>query len=662
MLKVKEILARTVGLLAVLSAGFAHAQGDPLAAARAEFQAAYRAADAKPPPASDSKSLQDYPLYPYLVAARLENRLGDPSAAGEIEAFLDGHGDAPVARSLRRSWLMTLAERKDWTRFLAAYRPDVDDTTAALCGALSARVALGRTEGLADDVINAWLSPKSLPEACDPPFDWARAQGRLTPDLIERRARLALADGNAGLARYLAKSLPESQSGPILQWITLIERPRAGFDALIADPKRSVEPEAMLDGWQRYARADADAAAALYPSLVQARGLDAAAASPYALAVALPLSWNRHPRALEFFALGRAEDFDERAHEWQVRAALWAGNWTRARDGLAAMPETLRNQNRWRYWSARVAEQLGDREAASAGYAAVLPTDNWYAALSAVRTGQPYAPTPVPLATDEALLARVAAKPGMVRTRELLLCEMQGEANYEWRAALETLDRDAQVQAVRLASSWGWYLPSIAAAAKLGLFDDYDLLYPRPYDDEVRRAAASTRLPASLIYAIIRQESLYRADAASSAGALGLMQLLPSTAQATARRAGLPRPTRASLLIPSVNIPLGSAYLRGLLDRVDSELPLAIAGYNAGPAAVRRWLPPTRMETDVWVENIPYNETRAYVQRVHWHSLVFDWLTDRKPRDVSSWLGSIGEPENPSTAEGEDGPSSFTTR
>jgi soluble lytic murein transglycosylase len=234
-----------------------------------------------------------------------------------------------------------------------------------------------------------------------------------------------------------------------------------------------------------------------------------------------------------------------------------------------------------------------------------------------------------------------------VRTRELLLCEMQSEANAEWRAALEGLDRDRQVQAVRLASGWGWHLQAIAAAAKLGLFDDYDLLYPRPYDAEVRRAAASSRLPPSLIYAVIRQESLYRADAASSAGALGLMQLLPATAQATARRTGAPSPSRADLLLPSVNVPLGSAFLRSLLDRADGQLPLAIAGYNAGPAAARRWLPATPIETDVWVENIPFNETRAYVQRVHWHALVFDWLTDRKPRDVSPWLGRVTPPPDP---------------
>ena len=242
---------------------------------------------------------------------------------------------------------------------------------------------------------------------------------------------------------------------------------------------------------------------------------------------------------------------------------------------------------------------------------------------------------------DEAEFARVAAHPALVRTRELILSGMQGEANLEWRFAFETLTPEQQRQAVRLASDWGWHLQAIAAAASLGLFNDYELLYPRPFDDEVRRAARANRLPPSLIYAVIRQESLFQTDAASSAGALGLMQLLPATAQTTARKAGLPPPSRSSLLQPSVNIPLGSAFLRDLIDRAEGQQPLAIAGYNAGPAAARRWLPALPLDTYIWVENIPFNETRAYVQRVHWHSLVFDWLGDRKPLDVSRWLVAI---------------------
>lgn len=620
---------------------------DPYAATRAEFKAAYAAAGTLPVEAAmpaDSEALRAYPLYPYLQAARLQRRLEDPAAAPAIEAFLAEHGNAPFAQSLRRSWLMTLAQRQAWQPYLAAYREDVDDSVAARCNWLSARVALGLTDGLADHVTATYLSGKSLPAACDPAFEWLRAQGLMTPALIERRARLALAAGEAGLARFLARALPEAQAAPLYQWAALIEQPRTSIEALIANPDRPVERDALLDGWWRFSRADAQAAAATYPAFVQARALDARNASPFALATAQALSWSRLPQSLEFFALGHPDDFDERAHEWHVRAALWAGDWARAARAIAAMPETLRNQNRWRYWAARAAEQLGDRAAARTGYAAVLPTDNWYAALAAARTGQKFAPTLQPLARDEAALAQVAAMPGLVRTRELILSELPNEASQEWKAAFDALTPTQQLQAIRLASGWGWHLQAIAAAARLGQFNDYELLYPRPYDAEVQRGAELTGLPPALIYAIIRQESLYRADAASSANALGLMQLLPATAQATARRAGLPAPTRASLLQPSVNVPLGSSYLGYLLDRADGQWPLAIASYNAGPAAARRWLAAAPVETDVWVENIPFNETRAYVQRVHWHSLVFDWLADRKPRDTSAWLGTVRAP------------------
>jgi soluble lytic murein transglycosylase len=651
-------LPRLLAFALAFLAGAAPADDtDPMAAARLEFQAAYARATAEPaqPDAEpDSERLRSYPLYPYVLAARLENRLADPAAATDIAAFLQEHGKAPYARTLRASWLMTLAQRRDWEPYLAAYREDVDDSVAARCNALAARVALGRTDGLADTATRAYLSPKSVPAACDPAFEWLRAQGLLTPALVEQRARLALGAGDAGLARFLARSLPPAQAAPIEQWATLIEKPRESIEALIAEPAQPVETAALLDGWRRFSRSDADAAADLYPALVQARALDAAAASPFALATAQALSWSRLPRALEFFARGTPGDFDERAYEWHVRAALWAGDWSRAARAIAAMPESLRTQNRWRYWAGRAAEQLGDRDAARAAYQAVLPTDNWYAALSAARLGQKYAPTLVPIARDEAVLAAVSAELPLVRTRELILCDLQPAANAEWRAALDGLTPAQQTQAVRLALGWGWYMQAIAAAAKLGLFNDYDLLYPRPYEADVRRGAELSGLPPRLIYAIIRQESLYRADAASSAGALGLMQLLPATAKTTARRNGLPEPTRARLLQPSVNVPLGSLFLRNLLDRAGGQWPLAIAGYNAGPAAARRWLAAAPVEADVWVENIPFNETRAYVQRVHWHSLVFDWLGDRKPRDLSGWLGAVRAPaEQPATPAAE---------
>ena len=139
-------------------------------------------------------------------------------------------------------------------------------------------------------------------------------------------------------------------------------------------------------------------------------------------------------------------------------------------------------------------------------------------------------------------------------------------------------------------------------------------------------------------------------DAGSAAGALGLMQLLPETARLTARRVDLPAPSRAQLLQPSVNIPLGSSYLAYMTHLFDGETALAAAAYNAGPNAARRWLPAAPLDLDVWAENIPFNETRAYVQRVAWHALVFSWLEQRAPQDVKAWLRSVRPPDDAASA------------
>lgn len=601
----------------------------------------------------DGPELRGYVLYPYLQAARLRAQLSvvapvagaldDPLLPVDeaIVAFLAAQGSRPVTQRLRQEWLSSLAGRSAWRTFMANYDEDRDTQPALRCHALTARIALGQTAALAEDLAETWLVPRSLPDACNPALDWWRARGGPGGELVARRARLALEAGQPALARALARDLPAERGAPLLQWAALIEQPAREIAALVAQPERPVESDALLDGWLRFARTDAEAAAQLYPALLEARRLDERSASPYALAVALGRSWSRLPGALEFFARVHPDDFDERAHEWHARAALWAGDWRRAAGAIAAMPETLRSQARWRYWNARASEKLGDFAGARAGYAAVIPTDNWYAALAAARLDRKFVPSWQPLPLDEAKVQTLGAEPGFVRTRELLLAAMEPEASLEWRAAYDELDPDRQVQAIGLAARWGWHHQAIASAARQKLFNDYDLLYPRPFDFDVREASRRTGLPESLIYAIIRQESLYRADAGSSAGALGLMQLLPETARLTAHRADLPVPSRAQLLQPAVNIPLGSSYLAYLVHRFDGETALAAAAYNAGPNAARRWLPPAPLDLDVWAENIPFNETRAYVQRVAWHALVFSWLEKKEPQDVAAWLRSV---------------------
>jgi soluble lytic murein transglycosylase len=618
-------------------------------AVQKQFADAYRIARAGTPAVTpDSDELRDYVLYPYLEAARLSR---DLTAGKAIGAFVEQHRGEPVARALRRDWLVSLGERREWKAYLEEYVEGEDGGATLRCYSLAARLALGRQENLETDAVAAWLLPDSAPAACDPVFAWLKSRGTLTPSLIEQRARLALGGSRASLARFLARDLPAVRAQPVLLWADLIDRPQTAIDRIIATPGLAIDALALLDGWQRLARTDPDAALARYESLLTARRLEGPAASPYALGLALGLALNRRSEALTYFARVRPDDFDERSLEWHVRAALWARDWSRVTQAIAAMPESLATQNRWLYWTARAAEQGRDQARARELYARVMPTDNWYAVLSSARLGRGFQPSLQAIDFDAREVAHVATLPAMLRARELLACRMESEATTEWSDAYDSLTPAQQRAAIRLAADWNWHLQSIATAAKQSQFNDYPLLYPRPYDSIVRSAARMTDLPDASIYAVMRQESLYREDAGSSAGALGLMQLLPSTAQRTARRWDLRKPSRGDLLEPAVNVPLGAAELRNLLDRFDRQTFAAYAAYNAGPGAARRWLPATPLDADIWVENIPFNETRAYVQRVAWHSVVFTWLAAREPFDASAWLDKVSLPTSLAQAD-----------
>lgn len=636
--------------LSLLSFGnsVALASADPFKNTRQVFKEAYAAAttlatDEK----ADSEALRRYPLYPYLQAARIKRALGQATnelgtADQRAETFIAYYVREPVGRDVRGAWLASLAERQQWQPFLQHYRDESASDTLR-CHSFTARIALGQTQDLELDIARQWLTPSSLPD-CEQAFEWMRSRNSLTPELIEQRVRRALDNNNPGFARQIAISLPADRAAPLLRWAALLENPQKQIDALIASSALEIEPRAQLDGWTRFARGDRDGALRRYESFIRARGLTAETASPYALSLALALSWDRRSEALTYFKRVAPGDFDDSAREWYARAALWAGDWKLVSNIIAAMPDEQRSLARWRYWAARASEKNGDPKVARQLYESVLLDDNFYSIMAGARLDRAVAPHPEKLVVDQAQVERMEQLPPMVRARELLFADMRHQASSEWWFGFEQMTEPARSQAIHLAARWGWYDHAIATASQQRVFNDYHLLYPQPYDAEVLSAAKLTGLKPQLIYSVMRQESLYRRDALSSAGARGLLQMLPETARRTARKWKRPRPSPADLFNPVVNVPLGAANLRSLVDRFGGQTLVALAGYNAGPNAAARWMPSESLDPDVWVENIPYNETRNYVQRILWHNVVFSWLKSGEPQKVDAWLARIAPP------------------
>ena len=217
--------------------------------------------------------------------------------------------------------------------------------------------------------------------------------------------------------------------------------------------------------------------------------------------------------------------------------------------------------------------------------------------------------------------------PFLLRVRELLAMNEVTAARSEW---IHNMDRNPVAQRIEfghIALNQGWHELAILSSIRAEAWDALDLRFPLPLKRTFSQMAQERSMNTSLLYAISRQESALYPLAQSPVGARGLMQLMPATAKETAAKLGVPYRNEQQLFDPAMNIRLGSAYLKRLLDVYDGNRILAAAAYNAGPGRVKRWRDQsTNKPMDVWVESIPYRETRNYVQNV----LSFDLIYQQK--------------------------------
>jgi soluble lytic murein transglycosylase len=588
--------------------------------------------------------LQSYPLYPYLDYYLLGNNFHrtNPGAVAEFVAQWPG---LPVNARLRSDWLRALARQRRWDLYLAEWS-DTPDTTLQ-CHWVTANINTGKGDDAAvvSMAESLWLSGRSQPDACDTVFAWLEDSGRLTPGLVQDRILLALEARQFGLAGWLARRLDASDRDFVARWQAMQRSPARELVAqsLRADSAR--ERQLVLAGLDRLVRLDPEhgrAALARLQSRFEFNESDRVAL----LRTAAVRAAQRHePQAGEWLA--EIAGSDAVADEWRVRAALRSQDWPTALVALDALPQPLQEQSTWQYWRARVESETGNDDAARVRFERLAMDTGYHAWLAADRINRAYNIGNAAVTADEAVIESLAAMPGVQRAREFLALGMPAEARAEWQSATTGLDDDHLVQAAVLAQRWNWHTQAIATVNRARRFEHLDLRYPVIYAQQILPAATERNLDPALVYSLVRSESMFAADARSGAGALGLMQLLPGTGREVARRFGIRLTNSSGLYDPDTNIRLGSAYLGTVLDRFNRHEVLATAAYNAGPSRVSRWLPrDSALPADIWVETIPYDETRTYVHRVMGGTAIFDWRMGREVRQMSARMIDI-----PATAE-----------
>jgi soluble lytic murein transglycosylase len=635
-----------VGLLwaAVLIVPTAEAQDARLERQRADFVAAERALQQRDTVQYRQlrAGLRDYPLYPYLQLAELQGRLSSASSA-EVAQFLEQYADIPIAPRLRQAWLHHLARQKRWADYVAFYTPQSSAELQchyhwALHETGERSRALAATESL-------WLVGKSQPKVCDPLFGAWRRAGRLTPELAWRRVELAMEAGELGLAGYLKRYLKPEDRPWVDYWQELYRNPQR---VLTTQSPAKDDPRAraiIVHTVGRLAGSDPAAAAFAWDRLQGQYRFERGQGAVLEQRIGVLMALRDRQRGMERLAAIEPELADRQTREWRVRTALALDDWHGALTWIERLSEEEQASDRWRYWRARALEATGRTDEAEALYDRLAGSRSYYGFLAADRQDLPYEFAPRPLAIADAQLSELEGLPGMRRARELFELNRMMEARREWQQMTAGLSQ-AQLNAVaKVAHRWGWHDRAILTLARTAYWDDLDLRFPLAHKGEVLAHADALQVDPAWAYAVMRQESAFMPDARSRAGAMGLMQIMPDTGRQVARllNAELPHPNR--LLDVKTNIRFGVTYLRRMLDHAEGNTVVATASYNAGFDRVRRWIPDdSALPADVWVDTIPFYETRDYLANVLAYTAIYEYRLGRDPARLTQRMPAIGQP------------------
>ena len=568
--------------------------------------------------------LTHYPLLPYLDYYQLAFR---PGAAdyNDVTRFIRQHGDTPQSNRLERSYLTYLAQSQQWSQFLRFY-PAKPSSTDLLCMHYQALYYTGKPKEALQGAGKIWMSGQSRPDACSPLFQLWQASGQRTQEKIWQRMTLAFEAENPNLIRHLGATLGSGLQSYGDQMVTLFEQPAKAMNPAYFS-SNPYSRKLLSLGLTRYANQEPESVLRQLALFRSRFGLTQAEVKPVKRAIARRLLLDRSTAQRSWVDSTVKKLADPDITELRARLAIWEQDWRGLSGWVKMMPMARQKEDRWRYWMARSLEVQGQQKPARDLYLETANLRGFYGFMAAQRTGVPYRIKNQSVKHVPDWRTASQRWPFLLRVRELLSMNEIAAARSEW---IHNMDRNPVAQRIEfghIALNQGWHELAILASIRAEAWDALDLRFPLPLKRTFSQMAQERTMNTSLLYAISRQESALYPLAQSPVGARGLMQLMPATAKETAGKLGVPYRNEQQLFDPTMNIRLGSAYLKRLLDVYDGNRILAAAAYNAGPGRVKRWREQSdNKPMDVWVESIPYKETRNYVQNV----LSFDLIYQHK--------------------------------
>ncbi|WP_330926202.1 transglycosylase SLT domain-containing protein [Candidatus Sororendozoicomonas aggregata] len=592
---------------------------------------------------SNYQKLKSYPLYPYLTALVLSNQLSTLSQR-DIDKFVTSWPALPSSERLQRQWLDYLAAKERWADYLTAF--ERSDIYSAKYQCLNG-VALYKHKKQSaawQQASHLWMVGHSQNKACDPLFAAWKKAGKLTQTKLFDRFWLAAEKGNINLARYIDKSITHQR----------LKRHTKLFWKIRNDPKQLSQTGQLNNalkrhrfiyryGLKRLGRRDIEKASRLW--------LDNRDKYPFTLAeisdidqwLAIRLAKNFNKNASHYIArIDPLLSYPE-VTEWRIRLALTDQNWEDVLQYITLLPPEFAEKSRWQYWQAVASTAIAPisnkkQVLHSPAFSDVRQERGFYGFLVSDMSDTPFQLNHQTIARKSRELQKLMSEfESVSRIQEWVHHKRYYHARLEINRLKPSLNPEQRRLIAYLAQRWDWHHQAIMTAAREALWDDLELRFPSPLSDMFTQYARNHDIDPSWAMAIARQESAFNASAQSHAGAKGLMQLMPATAKQTARQNRIRYQRESDLFKPGVNIALGTAHLSQLIDQFDGNKVFATAAYNAGASRVNRWLKARgHLPLDIWIETIPFDETRQYVKNVLAFRVIYNSMENKPTRMLSA--------------------------
>lgn len=586
-------------------------------------------------------------LEPWAAYWELKSRL-ETAKPSEVNAFLRRYAGTYQEDRLRNDWLLVVGKRQDWGIFAEhASQFRMQDDRQVRCYTLAMENALARLD-MADEVRALWMAQKNDDEGCALAARAHYQGSKLGSDDVWLKVYSATEAFQFTAARQ-ALDIVDPQA--LTQLNQILKRPERYLTTQAPNKQARTQHLAVV-ALIRWANSQPDSAARIlatrWNNFLEPRQRDWAWS-----VIGKQAAQDFSDEALPYFRRVKVDKMTDDHLAWRVRAALRRGQWHEVVSSINAMQVETQRDSTWIYWRARAALKLADTEADKAKALAQLRQiagmGGFYEMLAAEAVGQSLTLPAAPEPPSDAELRAAQQNPGLQRALVAFNLGLRSEAVREWNYTTNMhvpggmSDREL-LAAAQLACNHQVWDRCINTSERTRQFVDVKQRFPMPHEQAVLAQSKAIGLDPSYVYGLIRQESRFIMDARSSVGASGLMQVMPKTAQWTAKKIGLQNFKLSQLQDRDVNIAIGTGYLKLVLDAFDGSMPLAAAAYNAGPSRSRNWRKSVgdgALDAAIWTENIPFSETRNYVKKVLANATVYAAVISGQAQSVQTRLGTV---------------------